>query len=122
MFGKLTLDAVPYHEPIVMVTVAGIILGGLALLALITYFGKWKYLWTEWLTSVDHKRLGIMYIIVAFVMLLRGFADAIMMRPDLHRSRRYHDLLRSDAVRGRSDERRCAVANRCSRRCLPIPE
>ena len=80
MFGKLTLDAVPYHEPIVMVTVAGIILGGLALLALITYFGKWKYLWTEWLTSVDHKRLGIMYIIVAFVMLLRGFADAIMMR------------------------------------------
>lgn len=37
MFGKLTLDAVPYHEPIVMVTVAGIILGGLALLALITY-------------------------------------------------------------------------------------
>lgn len=44
------------------------------------YFGKWTYLWKEWLTSVDHKRLGIMYIIVAIVMLLRGFADAIMMR------------------------------------------
>ncbi len=48
-------------------------LGGLALVGLITYFGKWTYLWKEWLTSVDHKRLGIMYIIVAIVMLLRGF-------------------------------------------------
>ncbi len=80
MFGKLTLDSVPYHEPIIMVTVAAIILGGLAVVAGITYFGKWKYLWTEWITSVDHKKLGIMYIILAFVMLLRGFADAIMMR------------------------------------------
>ncbi|MBS0848724.1 cytochrome o ubiquinol oxidase subunit I [Citrobacter sp. JGM124] len=80
MFGKLTLDAIPYHEPIIMVTVAAIIIGGLALIAAITYFGKWEYLWKEWFTSVDHKRLGVMYIIVAIVMLLRGFADAIMMR------------------------------------------
>lgn len=80
MLGKLTLDAVPYHEPIIVVTVAAIILGGLAVAGAITYFGKWQYLWSEWLTSVDHKKLGIMYIIVAFVMLLRGFADAVMMR------------------------------------------
>ncbi|MES4614141.1 MULTISPECIES: cytochrome o ubiquinol oxidase subunit I [Ewingella] len=80
MLGKLTLDAIPYHEPIIVVTVAAIIIGGLAVLAGITYFGKWKYLWNEWITSVDHKKLGIMYIILAFVMLLRGFADAIMMR------------------------------------------
>ncbi|MET0330716.1 MAG: cytochrome o ubiquinol oxidase subunit I, partial [Dyella sp.] len=80
MFGKLTLDAIPYHEPIIMVTLAAVVLGGIALLGAITYFGKWKYLWTEWLTSVDHKRIGVMYIIVALVMLLRGFADAIMMR------------------------------------------
>ncbi|HAZ54917.1 MAG TPA: cytochrome o ubiquinol oxidase subunit I, partial [Franconibacter helveticus] len=80
MFGKLTLDAIPYHEPIIMVTVAAIIVGGLALVAGITYFGKWSYLWNEWLTSVDHKRLGVMYILVAIVMLVRGFADAIMMR------------------------------------------
>ncbi|MGK2960307.1 MAG: cytochrome o ubiquinol oxidase subunit I [Candidatus Malihini olakiniferum] len=80
MFGKLTLDAIPYHETIVMVTVAGIIVGGLALLAAITYFGKWKWLWAEWFTSVDHKRISIMYIIVAFIMMTRGFADAIMMR------------------------------------------
>ncbi|MGX8941529.1 cytochrome o ubiquinol oxidase subunit I [Symbiopectobacterium sp. Eva_TO] len=80
MFGKLTLDAVPYHEPIIMITVAGIIVGGLALLAAITYLGKWKWLWAEWFTSVDHKRIGTMYMIVAFIMMIRGFADAIMMR------------------------------------------
>ncbi|MBQ4771958.1 cytochrome o ubiquinol oxidase subunit I [Pectobacterium versatile] len=80
MFGKLTLDAVPYHEPIIMVTVAAIIVGGLALLAAITYLGKWKWLWAEWFTSVDHKKIGIMYIIVGLVMMIRGFADAIMMR------------------------------------------
>ena len=83
MFGKLTLEAIPYHEPIVMVTLAAVCLGGLALFGAITYFGKWKYLWTEWLTSVDHKRIGVMYIIVALIMLLRGFADAIMMRTQL---------------------------------------
>ncbi|WP_114238496.1 cytochrome o ubiquinol oxidase subunit I [Dyella sp. C9] len=80
MFGKLTLDAIPYHEPIVMVTLAAVLLGGLATLAALTKFRLWGYLWKEWFTSVDHKKIGIMYIIVALVMLLRGFADAIMMR------------------------------------------
>ncbi|HWD32588.1 cytochrome o ubiquinol oxidase subunit I [Pseudomonas caricapapayae] len=83
MFGKLSLDAIPYHEPIVMVTLAMIALGGLALVGAITYFKKWTYLWSEWLTSVDHKKIGVMYIIVAMIMLLRGFADAIMMRTQL---------------------------------------
>ncbi|MGE8658079.1 MAG: cytochrome o ubiquinol oxidase subunit I [Achromobacter sp.] len=83
MLGKLTLEAIPYHEPIVMVTLAAVCLGGLAVFGAITYFRKWKYLWTEWLTSVDHKRIGVMYIIVALIMLLRGFADAIMMRTQL---------------------------------------
>ena len=83
MFGKLTLDSVPYHEPIVMGTFAAVALGGILLLGTITYFGKWKYLWTEWFTTVDHKRIGVMYIVVALVMLLRGFADAIMMRSQL---------------------------------------
>jgi cytochrome o ubiquinol oxidase subunit I len=80
MFGKLNLEAIPTHEPIVMGTLVVVLLGGAALLGAITYFGKWKYLWTEWFTSVDHKRIGVMYIILAFVMLLRGFADALMMR------------------------------------------
>ncbi|MBN3759768.1 cytochrome o ubiquinol oxidase subunit I [Burkholderia sp. Ac-20365] len=80
MFGKLTLDAIPYHEPIIMGTLGVVILGGLALLGAITYVGKWTYLWKEWITSVDHKRIGVMYIILALIMLLRGFADAVMMR------------------------------------------
>jgi cytochrome o ubiquinol oxidase subunit 1 len=83
MFGKLSLEAIPFHEPIVMVTLAMIALGGIAVVGAITYFRKWTYLWTEWLTTVDHKKIGVMYIIVAMVMLLRGFADAIMMRTQL---------------------------------------
>ena len=80
MFGKLTLADIPFHEPIVMVTLAAVGLGGLSLFAAITYFGKWGILWRDWLTTVDHKRVGIMYIILALVMLFRGFSDAIMMR------------------------------------------
>ncbi|ASV32837.1 cytochrome o ubiquinol oxidase subunit I [Candidatus Williamhamiltonella defendens] len=80
MLGKLTFDAIPIHEPIIMVTLAVVMLAGLSLLSAITYFGRWTWLWREWLTSVDHKKIGIMYIIVAMVMLLRGFADAILMR------------------------------------------
>ncbi|MAQ99579.1 MAG: cytochrome o ubiquinol oxidase subunit I [Oceanospirillaceae bacterium] len=83
LFGKLTLDAVPYHEPIIMVTLAIVAVVGLALFYLITKHQKWLYLWNEWITSVDHKRLGVMYIILALVMLIRGFADAIMMRTQL---------------------------------------
>lgn len=67
-------------KKIIMGTMVVVILGSATLLGAVTYFGKWKYLWTEWFTSVDHKKIGIMYIIVALVMLLRGFADAIMMR------------------------------------------
>jgi cytochrome o ubiquinol oxidase subunit I len=80
MFGKLSLDAIPYHEPIIMGTLAVVVVLGAALLGAVTYAGKWPYLWREWLTSVDHKRIGVMYILLALVMLLRGFADAIMMR------------------------------------------
>ncbi len=80
LFGKLTLDAIPYHEPIIMTAVGGMVLAGVTVLGLITYFGRWRWLWDEWLTSVDHKRIGVMYIILALVMLLRGFADALMMR------------------------------------------
>ncbi|MDA8347803.1 MAG: cytochrome o ubiquinol oxidase subunit I [Pseudomonadota bacterium] len=80
MFGKLTLSAIPFNIPIVMGAVAFMVLCVIAVLGTITYLGKWKYLWSEWLTSVDHKKIGIMYMILAFIMLLRGFADAIMMR------------------------------------------
>jgi len=80
IFGRLTLEAIPYHEPILVATFIAVAIGGLAVLALITRFRLWGYLWTEWFTSVDHKKIGIMYIILAIIMLLRGFADAIMMR------------------------------------------
>src|SRR5271154_1879948 len=67
MFGKLTWDAIPLNEPIPLITVKG----------------WWPYLWREWITTTDHKRIGIMYVILALVMLLRGFSDAIMMRAQL---------------------------------------
>ncbi|APZ43332.1 cytochrome o ubiquinol oxidase subunit I [Acidihalobacter ferrooxydans] len=80
MFGKLTWSAIPFDVPIVMGAVGFSLLGALIVLSLITYYGKWGYLWKEWITSVDHKKIGVMYVILALIMLLRGFADAIMMR------------------------------------------
>ncbi|WP_375508253.1 cbb3-type cytochrome c oxidase subunit I, partial [uncultured Caballeronia sp.] len=59
------------------------VIAALAVLVPVTYYKKWGYLWNEWLTSVDHKKIGVMYIVIAFIMLLRGFADAIMMRTQL---------------------------------------
>ena len=80
IFGRFTLESLPLHEPIVVGTFVVVALGGAALLAALTYFKLWGYLWTEWFTTVDHKRIGIMYMILGTVMLLRGFSDAIMMR------------------------------------------
>ncbi|MCW6507588.1 cytochrome o ubiquinol oxidase subunit I [Lichenifustis flavocetrariae] len=80
IFGRLSLEAIPYHEPILLATFAGVGVGGAALLGALTYFRLWGYLWKEWFTSVDHKKIGIMYMVLALVMLLRGFADALMMR------------------------------------------
>ncbi|MDB5360412.1 MAG: cyoB [Rhodospirillales bacterium] len=80
MLGKLSWDALPFHEPIDMIVSGLMILGVIAILAWLTVKGHWPYLWREWLTSVDHKRIGVMYCVLALVMLLRGFADALMMR------------------------------------------
>ncbi|MGN6094054.1 MAG: cytochrome o ubiquinol oxidase subunit I [Luteibacter jiangsuensis] len=80
MFGRLTLEAIPYHEPILIGTFIAVAIGGIALLALITKHKLWGYLWSEWFTSIDHKKIGIMYMVLGIVMLLRGFSDAIMMR------------------------------------------
>ena len=80
MFGKLTLSAIPYDNMITFSAVIGAVFLGLVIMGLITYYGKWTYLYQEWLTSLDHKKIGVMYIALALVMLLRGFSDAILMR------------------------------------------
>ena len=80
IFGRLTWEAIPYHEPILLATFAVVALGGLVLVGALTYFRVWGYLWREWFTSIDHKKIGIMYVVLGIVMLLRGFADAVMMR------------------------------------------
>lgn len=85
LFGRLSLDSLPFLQPdlegrIVLVTLIVVLIGGLAILGFVTKKRLWGYLWHEWFTSVDHKKLGIMYMILATVMLLRGFSDAIMMR------------------------------------------
>jgi len=80
IFGRLTWDAIPFHDPIILATFAVVAVGGVAMLVAITRYKLWGYLWNEWFTSIDHKKIGIMYIILGLVMLLRGFADAIMMR------------------------------------------
>ncbi|WP_426437243.1 cytochrome o ubiquinol oxidase subunit I [Bradyrhizobium genosp. P] len=80
MLGNLTWAAIPFDQPIALITGGVVAMGIVAILALITLKGWLPYLWREWITSVDHKRIGIMYILLAMVMLLRGFADALMMR------------------------------------------
>ena len=80
IFGRLTFDSIPYYDPVLVTTFSVVVIGALGILGATTYFGKWKYLWEEWFTSVDHKKIGIMYIIASFVMLIRGFSDALLMR------------------------------------------
>ncbi len=80
IFGRLSFDSIPLHEPILIVTFAVVAIGGIAMVGLLTKYRLWGYLWKEWFTSVDHKKIGIMYMVLGLIMFLRGFADAIMMR------------------------------------------
>jgi cytochrome o ubiquinol oxidase subunit I len=80
MLGKLSWEAIPFDQPIPLFAAAGVGVVIIGVFAWITLKGWLPYLWREWITSVDHKQIGIMYILLAMVMLLRGFSDAIMMR------------------------------------------
>ena len=80
MLGRLSVQALPLYSGIALGGALITVFGGLAVAALITWYGQWRYLWGTWLSSVDHKKIGIMYITLALVMLMRGFVDAIMMR------------------------------------------
>src|SRR3954467_2286256 len=79
MLGKLNWSAIPFDKPIPLITSIAVIVAVLATLVWITVKNHWPYLWREWITSVDHKRIGTMYCGLALIMLIRGFADAIMM-------------------------------------------
>ena len=141
MLGKLSWAAIPLDQPIPLfaAAVVGVVIFGV--LVLVTLKGWVPYLWREWITSVDHKRIGVMYCVLALVMLLRGFIDAIMMRsqqalafrsegipaagalrPDLLGSRHADDLLRRDAVHDRPHELRRAAPAGCPRRRVPDAE
>src|SRR5215469_14665967 len=80
MLGKLTWAAIPFDEPLPLLSGGVVVIVILAVLAIVVVKGWLPYLWREWVTSVDHKRIGVMYVALGLVMLLRGFADAIMMR------------------------------------------
>lgn len=79
LLGRLNLSAIP-QDPIVWATFVVVAIGGAGLMAVLTKYRLWGYLWHEWFTTVDHKKIGIMYMVLALIMLLRGFADAVMMR------------------------------------------
>lgn len=80
VFGRLTLHSFPFYDPILIWTFVVVVILTLAVLGTVTKMGWWGYLWREWFTSIDHKKIGIMYFVLGFVMLLRGFGDAIMIR------------------------------------------
>jgi cytochrome o ubiquinol oxidase subunit 1 len=83
MLGNLTWSAIPFDQPIPLAASALVVVAIAAILGWITWKRYWPYLWGEWITSVDHKRIGVMYVVLALVMLMRGFVDAIMMRSQL---------------------------------------
>jgi len=81
LLGRVTWDSVPMaHEPILLWTFIAVVLGGLVMLAGLSKYRLWTPLWRDWVCSIDHKKIGIMYMILGLVMFLRGFADAVMMR------------------------------------------
>ena len=80
MFGRLTWDSFALHDPFLATATIGMPVAVIALIAIVAYFKKWGYIWREWLTSVDHKKIGVMYVILGLLMFVRGGVDAIMMR------------------------------------------
>lgn len=79
MFGRLTLEAFK-HDSVTMGGVVTMFFVCISAVCAMFYFKRWRWLWSNWLTSLDPKKIGVMYIIVALIMLVRGVADAMMMR------------------------------------------
>jgi len=80
IFGRLTIDSLPFYSAIAASGAGITVLGALSVMAVITYLGAWRLVLFDWVSSIDHKKIGIMYIMVALIMLMRGFIDAAMMR------------------------------------------
>jgi cytochrome o ubiquinol oxidase subunit 1 len=80
IFGRLSWESFPFYDPIILTTFIVVVIGGIGILGAITKYKLWGYLWSEWFTTVDHKKIGVMYMILGIVMLVRGFSDAILMR------------------------------------------
>ena len=80
MLGKLSWAAIPFNQPVPLIAGSVVILIVLAVITWVVLSGHLPYLWREWITSVDHKRIGVMYMLLGLTMLVRGFVDAIMMR------------------------------------------
>ena len=70
----------PMKEPMIFAAGISILVGAIPVVAGLTYFKKWGWLYKNWLTTVDHKKIGVMYILVALIMLFRGGVDALLMR------------------------------------------
>ena len=80
LFGTLNYNSLPFYSPIATFGAGVEVFSALGAVAVITWMGRWGYLWREWLTSLDHKKIGIMYVMLAFVMLARGMVEGVMMR------------------------------------------
>ena len=137
MLGKLTWAAIPFDQPIPLLAGAVVLVAILAVLVWVVVKGHLPYLWEEWITSVDHKRIGVMYTSWpgdAAARLFRRHHDADAaggrvsfarlpaagtLQPDFFRARHHHDLFRRDAVRDRADEFGGAAATGRARRRVP---
>ncbi len=141
MFGRLTIEAFPFYSAIAASGAAITVLGALSVIAVITYLRAWRVVLFDWVSSLDHKKIGIMYVMLALVMLMRGFIDAAMMRSQqaiasgnegylpaehfdqiFHVSRHDHDLLHGHAVSLGADQSYHAAADRGARCRFPVHE
>jgi cytochrome o ubiquinol oxidase subunit 1 len=80
LFGRLSYGALPFYSTIAAVAASIVVAAAIGVPILVTWLGQWRYLWSEWLTSVDHKRIGVMYIVLSLVMLTRAVIEAVLMR------------------------------------------
>jgi len=80
VFGRLSYDALPFYSGIATAAASLVVVGAITVAALLTWLGRWGWLWREWLTSLDHKKIGIMYVVIAMVMLARAVVEGSLMR------------------------------------------